>query len=91
MSISIFSKALLAAAGLTLSISAQAESTVHIYNWSDYIGKTTRADFEAATGIKPMYDVFDSNETLEAKLLAGRTGYDVVVPSNHFLGKQIKA
>lgn len=91
MSISIFSKALLAAAGLTLSISAQAESTVHIYNWSDYIGKTTLADFEAATGIKPMYDVFDSNETLEAKLLAGRTGYDVVVPSNHFLGKQIKA
>lgn len=54
MSISIFSKALLAAAGLTLSISAQAESTVHIYNWSDYIGKTTLADFEAATGIKPM-------------------------------------
>ncbi|WP_104719897.1 extracellular solute-binding protein, partial [Pseudomonas syringae group genomosp. 3] len=91
MSISIFSKALLAAAGLTLTLSAQAESTVHIYNWSDYIGKTTLADFKAATGIKPVYDVFDSNETLEAKLLAGRTGYDVVVPSNHFLGKQIKA
>lgn len=91
MSISILSKALLAAAGLTLTLSAQAESTVHIYNWSDYIGKTTLADFEATTGIKPMYDVFDSNETLEAKLLAGRTGYDVVVPSNHFLGKQIKA
>jgi putrescine transport system substrate-binding protein len=49
------------------------------------------ADFEKATGIKPLYDVFDSNETLEGKLLAGRTGYDVVVPSNHFLGKQIKA
>src|SRR5690606_19115833 len=41
--------------------------------------------------IKPVYDVFDSNETLEGKLLAGRSGYDVVVPSNHFLGKQIKA
>ncbi|MEE4069602.1 polyamine ABC transporter substrate-binding protein [Pseudomonas viridiflava] len=91
MSISNLSKALLVTAGLTLAASAQAESTVHIYNWSDYIGKTTLADFEAATGIKPMYDVFDSNETLEAKLLAGRTGYDVVVPSNHFLGKQIKA
>ncbi|RMS04382.1 Putrescine-binding periplasmic protein [Pseudomonas coronafaciens pv. garcae] len=91
LSISILSKALLVAVGLTLTVSAQAESTVHIYNWSDYIGKTTLADFEAATGIKPMYDVFDSNETLEAKLLAGRTGYDVVVPSNHFLGKQIKA
>ena len=84
-------KALLATAGLTIAVGAQAASTVHIYNWSDYIGETTLADFEKATGIKPMYDVFDSNETLEGKLLAGRTGYDVVVPSNHFLGKQIKA
>jgi putrescine transport system substrate-binding protein len=83
--------ALLAGAGLTLAVSVQAASTVHIYNWSDYIGETTLADFEKATGIKPVYDVFDSNETLEGKLLAGRTGYDVVVPSNHFLGKQIKA
>lgn len=91
MSTSLFSKALLAGVGLTLAVSAQAESSVHIYNWSDYIGKTTLTDFQSATGIKPMYDVFDSNETLEAKLLAGRTGYDVVVPSNHFLGKQIKA
>ncbi|MGH8347817.1 MAG: polyamine ABC transporter substrate-binding protein, partial [Pseudomonas sp.] len=65
--------------------------TVHIYNWSDYIGESTLADFQKETGIKPVYDVFDSNETLEGKLLAGRTGYDVVVPSNHFLGKQIKA
>ncbi|WP_442963865.1 extracellular solute-binding protein, partial [Pseudomonas sp. HMSC75E02] len=70
---------------------AQAEPTVHVYNWSDYIGETTLADFEKETGIKPVYDVFDSNETLEGKLLAGRTGYDIVVPSNHFLGRQIKA
>lgn len=77
--------------GLTLAVSAQAAGTVHIYNWSDYIGETTLADFQKETGIKPVYDVFDSNETLEGKLLAGRTGYDVVVPSNHFLGKQIKA
>ncbi|MFJ4192719.1 polyamine ABC transporter substrate-binding protein [Pseudomonas sp. NPDC089534] len=83
--------ALLAAAGLTFAVGAQAAGTVHIYNWSDYIGETTLADFQKATGIKPVYDVFDSNETLEGKLLAGRTGYDVVVPSNHFLGKQIKA
>ncbi|MGE8069465.1 polyamine ABC transporter substrate-binding protein [Pseudomonas sp. NPDC089569] len=83
--------ALLAAAGLTLAVGAQAAGTVHIYNWSDYIGETTLADFQKETGIKPVYDVFDSNETLEGKLLAGRTGYDVVVPSNHFLGKQIKA
>ena len=78
-------------AGITLAVSVQAAPTVHIYNWSDYIGPDTLANFEKATGIKPVYDVFDSNETLEGKLLAGRTGYDVVVPSNHFLGKQIKA
>lgn len=82
---------MLIAAGLTLAVNVQAAGTVHIYNWSDYIGETTLADFQKETGIKPVYDVFDSNETLEGKLLAGRTGYDVVVPSNHFLGKQIKA
>ncbi|WP_109513895.1 polyamine ABC transporter substrate-binding protein [Pseudomonas ovata] len=91
MSISTLFKVLLAGTGLTLAVSAQAESTVHVYNWSDYIGETTLADFQTKTGIKPVYDVFDSNDTLEAKLLAGRSGYDVVVPSNHFLGKQIKA
>ncbi len=89
--ISLFRKAMLVAASLTLVAGVQAAPSVHIYNWSDYIGKNTLAEFEKATGIKPVYDVFDSNETLEGKLLAGRTGYDVVVPSNHFLGKQIKA
>lgn len=88
---SLLRNALLVGAGLTLAVSVQAAGTVHIYNWSDYIGQTTLADFQKETGIKPVYDVFDSNETLEGKLLAGRTGYDVVVPSNHFLGKQIKA
>ena len=88
---SLLRNALLVGAGLTFAVSAQAAGTVHIYNWSDYIGETTLADFQKETGIKPVYDVFDSNETLEGKLLAGRTGYDVVVPSNHFLGKQIKA
>ncbi len=82
---------LLTAALLSLSNTAMAEPTVKVYNWSDYIGETTLADFQKATGITPLYDVFDSNETLEGKLLAGRSGYDVVVPSNHFLGKQIKA
>jgi len=82
---------MLVGVGLTLAVSVQAASTVHIYNWSDYIGQTTLTDFEKATGVKPVYDVFDSNETLEGKLLAGHTGYDVVVPSSHFLGKQIKA
>ncbi|MBN3864805.1 polyamine ABC transporter substrate-binding protein [Pseudomonas frederiksbergensis] len=88
---SLLRNALLIGTGLTLAVSVQAAGTVHIYNWSDYIGETTLADFQKETGIKPVYDVFDSNETLEGKLLAGRTGYDVVVPSNHFLGKQIKA
>ena len=88
---SLLRNALLVGAGLTLAVGVQAAGTVHIYNWSDYIGQTTLADFQKETGIKPVYDVFDSNETLEGKLLAGRTGYDVVVPSNHFLGKQIKA
>ncbi|MFY0728375.1 polyamine ABC transporter substrate-binding protein [Pseudomonas sp. NFX15] len=88
---SMLRNAMLVGAGLTIAVSVQAAGTVHIYNWSDYIGETTLADFQKETGIKPVYDVFDSNETLEGKLLAGRTGYDVVVPSNHFLGKQIKA
>ncbi|WP_193557137.1 polyamine ABC transporter substrate-binding protein [Pseudomonas rhizoryzae] len=70
---------------------AVAEPTVRVYNWSDYIGETTLEDFQKATGIAPVYDVFDSNETLEGKLLAGHTGYDVVVPSSNFLAKQIKA
>ncbi|WP_421229129.1 polyamine ABC transporter substrate-binding protein [Aeromonas enteropelogenes] len=70
---------------------AQAAPVVHFYNWSDYIGETTLSDFQQATGIKAVYDVFDSNETLEGKLLTGRTGYDLVVPSNNFLAKQIQA
>lgn len=69
----------------------QAAPVVHFYNWSDYIGETTLSDFQQKTGIKTVYDVFDSNETLEGKLLTGRTGYDLVVPSNNFLAKQIKA
>lgn len=74
-----------------LAGTVQAAPQVHVYNWTDYIGKNTLKDFTKTTGIKVSYDVFDSNETLEGKLLAGRTGYDVVVPSNHFLGKQIRA
>jgi putrescine transport system substrate-binding protein len=69
---------------------AQAEE-IHVYNWSDYIDETILEDFEKETGIKVVYDVFDSNEVLETKLLAGSTGYDVVVPSGEFLGRQIEA
>jgi len=67
------------------------DKVLFVYNWSDYIGETTIAEFEAKTGIKVTYDVFDANEVLETKLLAGKTGYDVVVPSANFLERQIKA
>ncbi|TBW40618.1 polyamine ABC transporter substrate-binding protein [Azotobacter chroococcum] len=70
---------------------APAGQTLHVYNWSDYIGENTLANFSAESAVKVVYDVFDSNEVLEAKLLAGSSGYDVVVPSNPFLAKQIKA
>ena len=70
---------------------ADEEKVLNIYNWSDYIAEDTISNFEAATGIKVNYDVFDSNEVLEAKLLAGSTGYDIVVPSASFLERQIKA
>ena len=79
------------AAGITMSSVAFAESKVHVYNWSDYISKSVLEDFTAQTQIKVVYDVFDSNEALEGKLLAGRSGYDVVVPSDHFLARQIHA
>jgi putrescine transport system substrate-binding protein len=67
------------------------EQVLNIYNWSDYIAEDTIRNFEQETGIKVRYDVFDSNEVLEAKLLAGNTGYDIVVPSASFVARQIKA
>ena len=86
-------KTLLAAtlAGLMAGAVQADDKVLHVYNWSDYIAPDTIAKFEKQSGIKVVYDVFDSNETLEAKLLAGKSGYDVVVPSNNFLAKQIKA
>jgi putrescine transport system substrate-binding protein len=70
---------------------AQADGELNVYNWSDYIGETTVEDFQKETGITVRYDVYDSNETLEAKLMAGNTGYDLVVPTTSFLGRQIQA
>jgi putrescine transport system substrate-binding protein len=70
---------------------AAEEKVVNVYNWSDYIDPAMLEQFTAETGIKVNYDVFDSNEVLETKLLAGKTGYDVVVPSASFLERQIKA
>ena len=67
------------------------EKVVNVFNWSDYIDDTIIADFTKETGIKVVYDVFDSNEILETKLLAGSSGYDVVVPTATFLARQIQA
>lgn len=81
----------LISASVFASSTLQAEEVVKMYNWSDYIAEDTLANFQKETGIRVIYDLFDSNEVLEAKLLSGRSGYDIVVPSNHFLAKQIKA
>lgn len=70
---------------------AEEEKVLNVYNWSDYIAPETLANFEKETGIKVTYDVFDSNEVLETKLVTGNTGYDVVVPSLTFLARQVKA
>jgi putrescine transport system substrate-binding protein len=67
------------------------EKELHIYNWADYIAKDTVANFEAATGIKVVYDTYDADETLEAKMMAGDSGYDVVSTSTDFFSRQIKA
>ncbi|UMZ14841.1 polyamine ABC transporter substrate-binding protein [Pseudomonas sp. MPFS] len=69
---------------------AQAADTVKIYNWSDYIAPDTNRQFQKATGIGFTYDVYDSNETLDGKLMTGKSGYDVVFPSNHFMARQIQ-
>ena len=89
-----FKKGMMAASVALVMMSTGAmadEKVLHVYNWSDYIAPDTLENFQKETGIKVVYDVFDSNEVLEAKLLAGKSGYDIVVPSNPFLAKQIKA
>ena len=70
---------------------AQKERIVNFYNWSDYIDPAVIEAFTRETGIKLRYDTFDANETLETKLLAGKSGYDVVVPTGYFLQRQIAA
>ncbi|MFC3532070.1 polyamine ABC transporter substrate-binding protein [Vogesella facilis] len=71
--------------------SQAADKVLNIYNWSDYIGPDTVKNFEKETGIKVRYDLFDSNEVLQAKILTGNSGYDIVVPNNVFFAKQIQA
>ena len=87
-------KKLLAAAlcGLTLAGTVQAaDRELKVYNWFDYITPETLTKFKQDSGIKLTYDIFDTNEALEAKLLTGNSGYDLVVPSNVFLAKQVEA
>lgn len=80
-----------AAAALALTSCAPKPPTLHLYNWSDYIDPKILADFTKETGIKVVYDTFDSNEVLETKVLQGQTGYDLVVPSNHNVPRYIAA
>src|SRR5262249_7173799 len=70
---------------------SESEKVVNVDNWSDYIQPSVIADFEKEYGIRVNYDVFDSNEILETKLLTGHTNYDIVVPSGAFLERQIQA
>lgn len=86
----LISAALCGSAMLTATVHAEARE-LRVYNWADYILPSVPKDFEQQSGIKLTWDVFDTNEALEAKLLTGNSGYDLVVPSNTFLDTQIKA
>jgi putrescine transport system substrate-binding protein len=72
-------------------VAAQGTRVLNVYNWSDYVDPKVLEEFSKKTGIRLRYDTFDSNEILETKLLAGRSGYDVVAPTGYFLQRQIKA
>jgi len=79
----------LACAGASTALAADPK-VLNVYNWSDYIADDTLKNFEKETGIKVNYDNYDSNEVLMAKLVAGNSGYDIVVPSSHFAKLQIQ-
>ena len=81
----------MSAAVLCVALPAHAQRTVNVFNWSDYIAPGVLEAFTKETGIQVKYDTFDSNDTLETRLLAGQSGYDVVVPTAYFLERQIKA
>ncbi len=76
--------------GCGMSLVAHAEGQLNMYNWSDYISEKTVPNFEKEFGVKMRYDVFDSNEVLHAKLVAGKTGYDIVVPSSNWAALQAR-
>jgi putrescine transport system substrate-binding protein len=79
------------AAWVALPSQAQDSKILNIYSWSNYIGKNTISDFEKETGIKVRYDVYESNEVLHTKLLSGKSGYDIVLPSSHWAKAQLGA
>jgi putrescine transport system substrate-binding protein len=81
----------IAALGALLSQASAQERVVNFYNWSNYVAPGVLEDFTKETGIKVVYDTFDANETLETRLLAGKSGYDVVVPTAYFLQRQVSA
>ena len=85
---------LLAAVTLASSPSAEAweeEKVLRIYNWNDYIAPDTIVNFERETGIRITYDLYDSDEVLDEKVMRGNTGYNLVVPAQDFMARQIKA
>src|ERR1700723_661137 len=94
-----FNKAVLPAMTMAIAVAAAwgvesasaEEKRLFIYNWTDFIGRDTVAEFEKETGIKVIYDVYDSEEPMDARLLAGSAGYDVVVASTEYFGREIKA
>jgi putrescine transport system substrate-binding protein len=83
--------ALAAMLAVTMLPASAQQRTVNFYNWSNYVAPGVLEDFTRETGIKVVYDTFDANETLETRLLAGKSGYDVVVPTAYFLQRQITA
>jgi putrescine transport system substrate-binding protein len=88
----ILALALIAFAGAQVCTPAFAEEKrLYVYNWADFIGRNTIAKFERLTGIKVVYDIYDAEETMEARLMAGESGYDIVSASTNFFGREIKA
>src|SRR4051812_1695241 len=90
-SLSLLVAAVALAVPLAIAPVLAADKIVHVYNWSDYIDPDVLKDFTKETGIKVVYDTYDSNDTLETKLLAGKSGYDIVVPSAANLAREIRA
>ncbi|CAM2144207.1 putrescine ABC transporter periplasmic binding protein [Pararobbsia alpina] len=91
---SVFAAALFAvsvAGSMIAAPASAADTALNVYNWSDYIAKDTIPNFEKESGIKVKYDNYDSDDTLQAKMLAGSSGYDIVVPTSTYMAKQIQA